>query len=104
MKKLLTVLLLAALLFLLSSCYSSSYVNQLLDEQESRMLEEYADLDEKYYDASARVEELEIALGDIFDHVLTLKVYFEDDDPDYTEDDAYSAAENIYDILTDLGY
>lgn len=99
MKKFLLILLL--LLICLSSC---GYTAKDIDEMQKKWNSEYFDLEEKYYDALDRLDRLSTILSRIDESYVTAWCYYDDADPDITEDEAHSALLQIGEYLSEVGY
>ena len=105
MKRTLVVILVVILLFVFSSCsYSYQEVNDKIDELDNKWSSNYSELEEKYYSVSKHAEELEDALCKIQDDYITASSYYSGESLNYTEDEAFSALEDIGYILVRLGY
>ena len=99
MKRLLIVLLL--FLFLLSSCgYTAEDINAI----EDKWLSEYSDLEQKYLESYSRAEDLKMLLSNINENYITASCYYDDADPDVTEEEAHAALLKIGDLLHEVGY
>ena len=100
MKRVLVVILVVGLLFVLSSCYSSSYVDKLKDEWYEREVMYEAKIEE----LQGKIEDYESALHDISWTFPIAYCYYEKLDDDISEREAYDALESISKTLNDLGY
>lgn len=99
MKKLIVIFLL--LLVLLSSC---GYTVDDINAMQSKFDEQYYSLEDKYDKAVERVDVLETFLSDINDNFATVYCYYDDADPDISEEEAHDALLKIRDLLFDAGY
>ena len=80
------VFLVSLLLFLLSSC---GYTYKDIEEVEEKWSTKYYDLDEQCVDAYSRIDDLECLLANIQENYATAYCYYDDADPDITEEEAY---------------
>ena len=100
MKRFLVVFLVVVLLFVFASCQR----RPTLEEQYDSLSDEYADLEEKYYQANDYSDSLLSALSDINDNYNVAWSYYDDHDPYTTEEEAHAALLRIGDILEKFGY
>lgn len=99
MKKLLVLFI--VLLLILSSCgYTVDDIYAMKEQWDA----EYFELEEKYYDAAGRADDLDMLLDDINENYNTVFCYYDDHDPDITEKEAHEALLKIGDLLRNAGY
>ncbi len=89
------------LLFILSSC---GYTSKDISDLEEQWLNKYSDLEEKYYDASSRCEDLGSALRCISESYSTAYCFYDDADPSVSESEAHAAFLKIGEYLNEVGY
>lgn len=97
MKRFLIVLFIISSIIFLTSCQRKPTAEELYDS----LFEDYSELEDKYYSASSRVDELEHALSDINDIYMHACFSVTEDD---NNESAFTALEKIGDILYKLGY
>ena len=100
MKRFLVILFVFVLLFTFSSCKRTPTYEEMYDS----LLEENSVLEEKYYDAAERVYEFDSLLNEINENYATAYCYYDDADPDVTEEEAYNALMKIGELLREAGY
>lgn len=104
MKNLLIYILILCILVVLYSVIPHGEPNKTTEDQYDLLLGEYSDLEKEYYDVSDDLEKTQSALCDLNDYYIVAWSYYDDSDPDITEEKAHEAFLKIGDILHELGY